>query len=124
MTVLTPASRPRVVLSLWKGLIEAPAVPPDDPRPEGGLKRLLNEVARAHGLPLSRLISRSRIRPIAHARQDFMWRARQIKWPDGRWRYSLSQVASILNIEDHTTIIHGVRAHKGRLAAQAIAEAA
>ena len=44
-----------------------------------------------------------------------MWHARQLKWPDGRWRYSLNQIASFLGIKDHTGIRHGVIQHEKRL---------
>lgn len=86
-----------------------------DPRPPGGLRSLLEAVSRERNIPLHELTSATRAHPVAHARQDFMWRARQVRWPDGRPRYSLPFIARFLGMKDHTSILHGVRAHEGRL---------
>lgn len=114
-------------LSLVKGLI--PARMPmahagsDDPRPGGGMAQILAETAADYGLSPSQLQGNSRVRTISWPRQDFMWRCRQVKWADGSHRYSYPMIGGFLDM-DHTTIIHGVRAHAARLAALTEAVAA
>lgn len=83
------------------------------------MKALLAETAADHAIHVRDILSLSRARPIAHARQDFMWRARQVRWQDGGYRYSLPQVARFLGLKDHTSVLHGVRAHGKRMEAAA-----
>ena len=90
-----------------------------DPRPPGGLRGLLATVARDYSMTAEELLSPRRSYCVSHPRQDFMWRARQVKWPDGAHRYSLPFIAGFLGFTDHTTILHGVRAHQARLDAEA-----
>lgn len=78
------------------------------------MHEIARDVCRRHGLTLDQLRSKSRIRPIAHARQEAMWLMRQVLRPDGRKRFSFMQIAGFLDMEDHTTIIHGVKAYEAR----------
>jgi chromosomal replication initiation ATPase DnaA len=87
-----------------------------DPRPPGGLKAMAAEVYAYYGLDTSELLSTSRSRRVTHPRHAFMWHARQVKWPDGENRYSLPMIGAFLGM-DHTSVLHGERAHKKRLAA-------
>lgn len=80
-----------------------------DPRPPGGLKGIMRATAADHGVEVEDLFSVSRGKAIVRVRWDFMWRARQVKWPDGAFRYSLPQIAQALGGMDHTTVLHGVR---------------
>lgn len=102
----------RMVLSLWKGLIEA--------KPERvTLESLKWEVAREYGVTVEELEGQGRTRSITVPRQDLMWRMVQAK------RWSLPQIGRCLGGRDHTTVMHGVKAHQARLdAAQDQAEAA
>jgi hypothetical protein len=86
-----------------------------DPRPPGGLKGLAATVARDYRIRPEDLGSKCRERWISWPRQDFMWRARKIVWPDGSPRYSLPMIARFLGLECHSSVIHGVRAHQARL---------
>ena len=72
--------------------------------------KIVAEVARARGLTVQEILTRTRKRRIAHARQEAMWELRQ------RTRLSLPQIAERLNLKDHTTVLWGVRAHERRLA--------
>jgi chromosomal replication initiation ATPase DnaA len=102
-----------IVLSLFKGVIETDSRgivrPPLNP-----LRALLRETAEDHGLEPETLLSKSRCHPIAHPRQDFMWRARQMKRADGTHRFSSPRIAAFLGLSDHTTVLHGVKAHAKR----------
>jgi chromosomal replication initiator protein len=89
------------------------------------MQSLLRETAADHGLTAPDLMADTRKRFIAHARQDFMWRARQIRTRTGEHRYSFPMIGRFLGGMDHTTVVHGVRAHSKRLAeAQGRANAA
>lgn len=95
-------------LSLFRGVITIPR--------QITMKDLLRETAEDHNLDYAALMGDSRKQRIAHARHDFMWRARQIKNPDGSHRYTLPMIGRFLGGMDHTSIIHGVRAHARRMA--------
>ena len=58
--------------------------------------------------------SRERLHKIAVLRQELMWILREVKI-NGRPRYTYPQIAKFLR-RDHTTVIHGVRAHEQRIA--------
>ena len=60
------------------------------------------------------IMSREQLHKIAVLRQELMWILREVKI-NGRPRYSYPQIAKFLR-RDHTTIIHGVRAHEQRIA--------
>jgi len=58
--------------------------------------------------------SRERLHKIAVLRQELMWTLRQVKI-NGRPRYTYPQIAKFLR-RDHTTVVHGVKAHEQRIA--------
>lgn len=68
-------------------------------------------IARARlkhrGVSQAELLSPTRRRKIAHARQHAMWLLRQ----EG---YSYPQIGRAFGGRDHTTALHGVRAHEAR----------
>jgi chromosomal replication initiator protein len=67
------------------------------------------QVALRHALTVEDLRGPSRARRVAWPRQELMWRARR------ETRLSLPQIGDRLGGRDHTTVIHGVRAHQARL---------
>lgn len=83
------------------------------------MRSILAEVCAERGVTEADVLSQSRKRRIAHPRHEVMWRCKQVKRQDGRDRYSLPQIGAFLGGRDHTTALHGVRAHKARLADQA-----
>jgi chromosomal replication initiation ATPase DnaA len=83
---------------------------------------ILAAVAASHGLSVIELRCDRRSRCFAWPRQEAMWRLRQVKLSDGRPRYSLPAIARIVGVGDHTTVLHGIRAYAGRMAALARAE--
>ena len=74
-------------------------------------KPIIHEVADQHGLFYADLIGPSRERHIAWPRQEAMWRIRQA-CP----HISLPGIGRLLGGRDHTTILHGIRAHEKRMA--------
>jgi len=92
--------------------LSCPEAPAKVRRPT--LRYLLEEVAEEYDLKPSLILGLLKTAHIAQARQDFMWRARQMKWSDGSPRYSYPQIGDFLG-RDHTTVIHGVRRHAERL---------
>lgn len=73
-------------------------------------KRIIAQVADRHGLTVAELMGTTRVRLIAHARQEAMWRiSREL----GR---SLPEIGRMMGGRDHTTVLHGIRAYEKRLA--------
>jgi chromosomal replication initiation ATPase DnaA len=72
--------------------------------------RIIRAVAAAHGLTFSQMISQRRQRNITRARQHAMWELRE------HTSLSYPQIARLLGRGDHTTALHGCRAHEARLA--------
>lgn len=70
------------------------------------MAQILADVAQRHGIPIADIKSRSRLRPIVHARQEAMALMRD----EGR---SLTQIGLFLD-RDHTSVIWGDRAHRQR----------
>lgn len=97
---------PQTYQSMWKGDVPN--------RPPISMKTIREEVADKYGIDPALLMEPGRRRHIAWPRQEFMWRCRQVKWSDGSQRYSLPQIAAFLGM-DHTSILHGVRAHHTRI---------
>lgn len=75
-------------------------------------------VAAERGVKPYEILGQSRIRPIAQARQEVMWRLRQITTSDGAPKHSFPAIAKAMGGLDHTTVLHAVKAHAKRLAAQ------
>lgn len=87
------------VFSLWRGMIEMPKT----------MREILAEVCADYDLDRDDMLSPARWQPLARARQDFMARATEA----GKTR---SAIGRFLH-RDHTTVLHGVRAHARRAAA-------
>lgn len=94
---------PRVtLLSLWRGPI-AVRYPP-----QRTLAEIVADVAARHDLHPELLIGPSRLRHLVIARQEAMAEAH------ATGRYSLPRIGRYLGGRDHTTVLHGVRAHRER----------
>lgn len=96
----------------WGWSVPAPVVPRTGPT----MRSILAEVCTDHVLPAHEVTGVRRHLPLVRARQDFMWRCRQMKNPDGSYRYSLPQIGRFLGM-DHTTVLHGANAHAKRMGA-------
>ncbi len=107
------------ILSLWRGDIAKPAHVHSVKVSRETLSRTLAAVCMTNpGLKPEELLSGSSKRRIAHPRQEAMWLLRQITWGDGTPRHSLPEIGRALGGLDHTTVLHGIRAHEKRLAKQ------
>ena len=72
-------------------------------------KEIIRTVAAKHGLTTDDLTGPARFKTIAHARQEAMWELRL------RTKLSTTQIGQRLGDRDHTTVLHGLRAHERRL---------
>jgi chromosomal replication initiation ATPase DnaA len=78
------------------------------------MKDIARDFEVKRNIDLEVIKSRERLHKIAVLRQELMWTLREVKI-NGRPRYSYPQIAKFLR-RDHTTVIHGVRAHEQRIA--------
>lgn len=77
----------------------------------GGLAmKMAQEIADQYGVTVRRLMSPDRRRDVAHPRQHLM----AALYASGR--YSLPAIGQFLGGRDHTTVLHGIRAHSKRMA--------
>jgi chromosomal replication initiation ATPase DnaA len=104
-----------VVLSLWRGPMLIPA------SPHRSARDIVREVAEGNGLTVDDLTGPSRLRYVCYARHEAMWLIRQVKASDGKPRFSMPFIGSLLGGRDHTTVLHGIREHAKRLAAEKVA---
>ncbi len=88
------------VFSLWKGRLSRPVK----------MAEIAEVVAFLHDVTVDDLRGPSRVRPLVHARQHFMADAYETK------QWSMPQIGRYLGWRDHTTVLHGVRAHAKRVA--------
>lgn len=89
------------VLSLYRGLIERPPHRPT-------MREIAGLVAAGHGLTIEDLRGRSRVRQIVLSRQEAMALIRI------NTSHSLPKIGRFFN-RDHTTVLHGIRAYRGRV---------
>lgn len=75
-----------------------------------GWKEVTLEVANHYGLTWDEILGPAREHRVAHPRQE----AFALIWAQGR--LSLPAIGRRFNGRDHTTVLHGVRAHEKRLA--------
>lgn len=83
-------------------------------RPEITMREIAVAVAQRHGVTLDQLRGPQRQKYLSVARQEAMW----TMYRTGR--FSNGQIAAFLGDRDHTTVIHGRRAHEARLAQPAV----
>lgn len=69
---------------------------------------ILKEVAAAHGITVTALVAPRRIQVLVEARHEAQYRLRELGLP--------LKLIAMLTGTDHTTVIHGVRRHAGRMA--------
>lgn len=78
--------------------------------PKPTMARIAKRIAAARQVKIEELISPMRERRVAWPRQEAM----AAMYDTGRWSYP--QIGRYLGGRDHTTVLHGVREHKKRLA--------
>lgn len=73
---------------------------------------ILEEVAERHRVPVAVMKGTRRYKKYVHARQEAMYRiSMEVE------NLSLPQIGRNLGGRDHTTVLHGIRAHKARIGA-------
>lgn len=80
------------------------------------LPSIASDVANRWGVSVLQIRGNSRLQNVTRARQEFMYLARQVKTQSGEFRYSTPLIGKFIG-RDHTTVLHGVKAHQSRLAA-------
>jgi hypothetical protein len=98
----------------WSGAPMAPydhyVPPPKAPRPGPYQWRdIIEQVAQKHGVFMSDMRSVRRGRPLVAARHEAMWRLKR------ETSMSLPEIGRRLGGRDHTTVIHGIKAHQERI---------
>lgn len=112
-------------LSLYRGLIEAPVLhsyPPPVMPDTVSMQGILQKVSESSGFPVSDLKRRSagytdpEQRRRAAARDEAMWLMWNVPGDGytGR-RYSLTQIARLMGLADHTAALAAARRHAKRL---------
>lgn len=90
------------VLSLWRGWIRPPCT----------MAGILQDVAEMYDVTVEDLKGQGRSYWISHPRQHAMFM--MVK----TGKFSLPQIGRFLGGRDHTTVLHGYRAHARRLEAK------
>lgn len=96
-------------LSLWKGDTLA-STEPGPPRPT--MRAIAVRVCEKHHIAMADLEGPSAARRFSRPRQEAMHEMAAMKL------WSLTQIGRFLGGRDHTTVLHGVRAHERRLLEQ------
>lgn len=89
--------------------IEAPAKAPETPA-ETPARRILNEVAEKHKMPVAAFRSKSRTMPFINLRHEACYRLSM------ELHFSLMQIGRLMGNRDHTTVLNAIRRHKKILA--------
>lgn len=79
------------------------------PPPGPTMREIAHTVASRHRMTLELLRTDTRAHWISHVRQEAMWEMYETG------RYSNQQIASFFGLTDHTSTIHGRKAHAARL---------
>lgn len=85
---------------------------------EGGshLDMVVAQTSSRTGVPASAILNPANWRgPTSHARHEVMYRlATEFKTATGHRLYSTPDIAAMLGLRNHTSVIYGIRAHKRR----------
>ena len=71
--------------------------------------QIISEVCEKHGIPYDVILWTTRVRPVVLARHELMYRLRR------ELMLSYPQIAKRVGVKDHSTVIHGVKAHEERM---------
>jgi chromosomal replication initiation ATPase DnaA len=104
-------------LSLWHGIMDTSGLPPARPLFSDLVRREIENAANNHELTYEDVMLGHRYKHHAHARHEAIWRLRQLFTIDGK-RLSYPRIASLLGLANHTSALHGFRAHERRMAAR------
>jgi chromosomal replication initiator protein len=71
--------------------------------------RISRSIAKSYGIGFNELVSPRRDKYLVRARQEAMWLMKKYT------QLSLPHIGRILGDRDHTTVIHGIKAHQARI---------
>jgi chromosomal replication initiator protein len=77
-------------------------------------------VAAKYSISSEDIKGSSRKRDITVGRQEVMWRMNRQKILGNKPTWTLNRIGMYLGDRDHTTVMHGIRAHEARLKEQGI----
>lgn len=101
-----------------RGVVFVTPTPVGPRDPLDGVPKAAREVILAAAdlvsLPVGVLVGRHQGRLETLARQHAMYQLRRVKDARGRPAYSYATIARFLRRDDHTTVMHGIRAHATR----------
>jgi chromosomal replication initiator protein len=87
----------------------------------GRCRKIIAEVAAAHRLSVADICGHARSSRFVVARHEAIWTCRRITKENGAPRYSTTFLGDLFGGRDHTSILHAVRRHDERLAAEKVA---
>lgn len=87
----------------------------------GRCRKIIAEVAAVHRLSVADICGHARSSRLVVARHEAIWTCRRITKENGAPRYSTTFLGDLFGGRDHTSILHAVRRHEERLAAQEVA---
>ena len=109
-----PAAYPDPLDSPAPVAVEPPPPPPPLPPlaapAETPARRILNEVAEKHKMPVASFRSKSRMMPFINLRHEACYRL------STELGFSLMQIGRLMGNRDHTTVLNAIRRHKKILA--------
>lgn len=79
------------------------------PKSRRAALRMVECVAVKHGLTLEDAMGKSKLYKISHMRQECYW------WLNRKFGFSTPVTAEVMGGKDHTSILHGVKAHEKRI---------
>jgi chromosomal replication initiation ATPase DnaA len=82
---------------------------PGAPRDFEAEIRILQQVAKAHGMTVDAMLERCRIPALVRARGEVAYRLQQ------ELNYRARDIADVLMLDAHATIQHGIAKHKKRI---------
>jgi chromosomal replication initiation ATPase DnaA len=108
----TPAYDVRFASSIKVSMWRLGFDPPPLPLPK--MSDIAKAVSEEYRVSLDDLRGPCRQQYISRPRQAAMWRMWRVKREDGVRKFTLTQIAGYFR-RDHTTILHGIKAHQKRL---------
>jgi hypothetical protein len=80
------------------------------PRSRRVAQRMIEIIAKKHGLTYEDIIGPRRFAPIIAARQEAYW------WLHRKFKLSAPETSSLIGNRDHTCVLQGIKKHEKRLA--------
>jgi len=76
------------------------------------MREILAQVAAERRVSITEMVSQTKRRTVAHARQEAMFRLMSVE-RDGRRRFAVTRIGKLLH-RDHSSVVTGAQAHARR----------